>query len=730
MTLASGGVPTPVCEPGRPWPMGVVPALIGGRAGINAAVPAPHATAVELCLFDDEGRQETARIRLAARTDNIWHGFVAGPGAGQRYGLRVHGPWQPEAGHRFNPQRLLIDPWTRSLSGPLARLANEIGYRASAPHQACAHDNAERVPRCRVVDIAEELRAGAAIMPGPETPMARTVLYESHVKALTVMHPAVPAEQRGSYAGLASAPMLAHFKRLGITALCLLPVHLHIDEHHLVERGMTNHWGYNTLAFFVPDPRYASVAARRGDADDAGVRAEFRTMVDTLHRHGIEVILDVVYNHSAEGNALGPTLSWRGLDHAAWYALDHHGRHLNPSGCGNTFNMGNPHVVQMIMDSLRWWVQAYGVDGFRFDLATALGREPGHGHRFNNQAPLFSAMAQDPVLARIKLIAEPWDIGHAGYQTGHFGARWHEWNDQFRDTVRAWWLGHPCTRGQIARRLAGSNDLFQASGRSPLASINMVTAHDGFTLADLTAYRHKHNEANGEDNRDGHNHNLSANGGEEGPSNNTEILQRRAKWRRALLATLLCAQGTPQLLAGDEMGRSQQGNNNAYCQDNALTWLDWASADRALTDFVAALVHLRQRYPGLRHPQWFHGEDGATGPLPDIAWRTADGAPPDKFAWERPEGRLLCCVITVGEGSKLARERLMLILAAGDHASEVRLPEGTWHIALDSGIGYVAAPGGPPPVDAIDVLRVVPPSVMVLVQPLEHSARSEPEPST
>ena len=370
------------------------------------------------------------------------------------------------------------------------------------------------------------------------------------------------------------------------------------------------------------------------------------------------------------------------------------------------------------------------MDGFRFDLATALGREPGHGHRFNNQAPLFSAMAQDPVLARIKLIAEPWDIGHAGYQTGHFGARWHEWNDQFRDTVRAWWLGHPCTRGQIARRLAGSNDLFQASGRSPLASINMVTAHDGFTLADLTAYRHKHNEANGEDNRDGHNHNLSANGGEEGPSNNPEILQRRAKWRRALLATLLCAQGTPQLLAGDEMGHSQQGNNNAYCQDNALTWLDWASADRALTDFVAALVHLRQRYPGLRHPQWFHGEDGATGPLPDIAWRTADGAPPDKFAWERPDGRLLCCVITVGEGSKPARERLVLILAAGDHASEVRLPEGTWHIALDSGIGYVAAPGGPPPVDATDVLRVVPPSVMVLVQPLEHSARSEPEPST
>ena len=727
MTLAPGGLPPPVCEPGRPWPTGVVPALIGGRAGINVAIPAQHATAVDLCLFDEDGQRETARIRLSARTDGVWHGFVAGLGAGQRYGLRVHGPWKPEAGHRFNPLRLLIDPWTRSLSGPLARLANEIGYRASAPHQACAHDNAEHVPRCRVVDIAEELRLGAAIMPGPETPMARTVLYEVHVKALSALHPEVPVAQRGTYAGLASPPLLAHYKRLGITALCLLPVQLHIDEHHLIERGMTNHWGYNTLAYFVPDPRYATGAARRGDTDDAGVRAEFRAMVDTLHRHGIEVILDVVYNHTAEGNALGPTLSWRGLDNVAWYALDDQGRHLNPSGCGNTFNMGNPHVVQMIMDSLRWWVQAYGVDGFRFDLATALGRDPRRGHRFSNQAPLFSAMAQDPVLARAKLIAEPWDIGADGYQTGRFGPRWHEWNDQFRDTVRAWWLGHPCTRGQIARRLAGSNDLFQASGRTPLASINMVTAHDGFTLADLTAYQHKHNQANGEDNRDGHNHNFSANGGEEGPSDNPEILQRRAKWRRALLATLLCAQGTPQLLAGDELGHSQGGNNNAYCQDNERTWLDWASADRALTDFVAALVHLRQRYPGLRHPRWFHGETGAPDLAPDIAWRTADGARPDNHAWELPDGRLLSCVITVGEAGEPPRERLMLILAAGDHPSGVTLPPGHWRIALDSGLAQVAQPGIPPPGMASGTLRVVPPSVVVLVQPLDHPVHPDPE---
>lgn len=726
MTVAAGRCTSHACEPGRPWPMGVVPAMIGGRAGINVAIPAHHATAVELCLFDEEGLHESARIRLNARTDSVWHGFVAGPGVGQRYGLRVHGPWQPEAGHRFNPLRLLIDPWTRSLSGPLSRLANEIGYRASAPNQACAHDNAERMPRCRVVDIAEELRLGATIMPGPETPMARTVLYEAHVKALTAMHPDVPAAQRGTYAGLASAPMLAHYKRMGLTAICLLPVQLHIDEHHLIERGMTNHWGYNTLAYFVPDPRYATAAARATEGDDKAVRDEFRAMVDTLHRNGIEVILDVVYNHTAEGNALGPTLSWRGLDNAGWYALDEQGRHLNPSGCGNTFNMGSPHVVQLIMDSLRWWVQAYGVDGFRFDLAVALGRDPTQGRHFNPSAPLFTAMAQDPVLARTKLIAEPWDIGDDGYQTGRFGARWHEWNDQFRDTARAWWLGHPCTRGQIARRLAGSNDLFQAGGRSPLASINMVTAHDGFTLADLTAYVQKHNQANGEDNRDGHNHNLSANAGHEGPTEEPAILQRRAQWRRALLATLLCAQGTPQLLAGDELGHSQLGNNNAYCQDNLVTWLDWQSRDEALTAFTASLVHLRQRYPGLRHPLWFHGEAEASGTVPDIAWRTADGARPDNRAWELPDGRLLCCVITVGEGDKAPRERLVLILLAGEDEAVVRLPEGAWHVMLDSGAGQVARPGGPPAAVVSAALRVAPPSVVILVQPMERQGHPDP----
>ena len=716
---------TPPCAPGRPWPMGVTPAVVEGRAGLNVAVFARHATAVELCLYDEAGVTETARIDLPACTHGVWHGFVPGPGPGQLYGLRAYGPWQPEAGHRFNPARLLIDPWARSLSGPVAHLAQETGHRPEAPDQPEPHDNADHIPKARVLDMAAELRAGAALAHGPDTPMARTVLYEAHVKSLTLLHPDVPPEQRGSYAGLASPAMLAHYRRLGITALCLLPVQLHVDERHLTDRGLTNHWCYNTLSFFMPDPRFASRTAQPPLRDDAAVRREFRLMVDTLHRNGIEVILDVVYNHTAEGDALGPTLSWRGLDNASWYALDAQGRHLNPSGCGNTFNMGEPRVVQLVMDSLRWWVQAFGVDGFRFDLAVALGRDPARDMRFNAFGALFSALDQDPVLAHVKLIAEPWDIGPEGYQLGRFGPRWHEWNDQFRDTVRAWWLDHPCTRGQIARRVAGSSDVFEPGGRSPLASINLITAHDGFTLADLTAYRNKHNEANGENNRDGHGHNLSANGGHEGPTHDPAIALRRTQWRRALLATLLTAQGTPQLLAGDELGHSQQGNNNAYCQDNPVTWLDWRAADPALAGFVGGLARLRRRYPALRHPHWFHGVPAAGETWPDIAWRTASGEAPDTAAWERPDGRLLACVMTVGEGHQPARERLMLILLGGTAPVEVRLPEGDWQLQLDSSQGWIADDTGPAPATMASSLLVVPPTVLVLVQPLpQHHENS------
>ena len=690
------------CAPGQPWPLGVTLSACEGLSGLNVAVYARHATAVELCLFDATAEIEATRIRLTACSDGVWHGFVAGLGVGQRYGLRAHGPWQPDAGHRFNPRCLLLDPWARSLCGPLA--ADEV---------------AQQIPKARVLDLAAELRAGAAITPAPQTAMARTVLYEAQVKALTALHPLVPAEQRGSYAGVASAAMLAHYQRLGITALCLLPVQRHQDERHLVKRGLHNHWGYNPLSFFVPDARFATPTARAlARDDDAAVRAEFRAMVDTLHRHGIKVILDVVYNHTAESDALGPTLCWRGLDNASWYALDAQGAYLNPSGCGNTLNMGEPRVVQMVMDSLRWWVQAFGVDGFRFDLAVALGRRGGPDARFEVMSPLFAAIAQDPVLAGVKLIAEPWDLGPDGYQIGRFGARWAEWNDQFRDTVRAWWLGHPCTPGQMARRLAGSSDLFQGSARTPLASVNLITAHDGFTLADLTAFQHKHNEANGENNRDGHDHNLSANAGYEGPTQEPAILSLRGQWRRALLATLLCAQGTPQLLAGDELAHSQGGNNNAYCQDNPITWLDWAQADLELGTFVAKVVRLRQQYPGLRHPRWFTGATTQGAARPDIEWRTASGQTPSAADWEQREQRLLVCVIGVGENLQAVRERLLLILYADPAPLEVCLPEGPWQLLLDSAYGWAADAHAPASKEVASPLLVSGPALLALIQVL------------
>ena len=708
---------TPCCQPGRPWPMGVQLNGRGQRAGINVCVFAPNATAVVICLFDDSGQQETARWRLPARSEGVWHGFVPGVQEGQLYGLRADGPWNPQTGHRFNPHRLLADPWAPELVGALEALVVRSGSRPGPTDEGGATDNARHMPKCRVIDAEVERQAGSRVAPGPAIAWQDTVLYEAHVKSLTRLHRGVDPPLQGSYAGVASAAMLAHYQRLGITSLSLLPVHLKLDEQHLLDKGLTNFWGYNTWSFFAPDPRLASAPARA--AGGAAVRAEFRHMVDTLHRHNIEVILDVVYNHTAEGDGQGPSLSWRGLDNAAWYALDTHGQHFNPTGCGNTFDMGQPRAIQLIMDSLRWWVQAFGVDGFRFDLAVSLGRSPELGRNFNPLAPLFTAIAQDPVLARIKLIAEPWDVGPHGYRTGQFGLRWHEWNDRFRDTVRAWWLGHSCTRGQLARRLAGSSDLFQSTGRPPSASINMITAHDGFTLADLTAYENKHNRANGEDGRDGHNQNYSANGGCEGPTDDPDILLRRSRWRRALLATLFCAQGTPQLLAGDEIGHSQQGNNNAYCQDNTITWLDWARGDESLIRFVSGLSRLRRRYPALRHPAWYTGEPGPGSDHPDIDWRNASGSHPHGIEWDIPDGRLLASVITVGEGGAPASEQVLLVFHGDPQPSWVRLPDGPWQMVMDSSRGWITDDAETAPRFEHQV-EVPPSTVLMLVQPMPH----------
>ncbi len=680
-------MPLPVGLPGATWPLGATPMTSQGQEGVNLAVFSHHATAVHCCLFDADGRAETARVPLPQCTDGVWHGFLPGVTVGQLYGLRADGPYEPASGHRFNPAKLLIDPYARELSGGVAELAKEVAFTldASGREQPDPHDNAARMPKARVVDLGRELAAGAAIAPGPRIAPEHTVIYEAHVKGLTRMHPGVPQELRGTYAGLCSPALLAHFKQLGITTLCLLPVQQHLDEMHLLDLGLTNYWGYNTLAYFIPEPAYGAATGAQA------LRDEFRTMVDELHRHGFEVVLDVVYNHTAEGGAGGPTLCWRGLDNATSYALDSSGQYLNFTGCGNTVNFAEPRMVQFNMDSLRWWVQAFGVDGFRFDLATTLGRDTLTHHRFHPAAALITAMMQDPVLARVKRIAEPWDVGPRGYQLGAFPLGWHEWNDRFRDTARSYWLGHECTPGQLARRITGSSDLFHHHGRSPLASINMLTAHDGYTLADLTSYRHRHNEANGEHNRDGHSPNYSANAGIEGPSENPAVLRQRAEWRRALLATLLLAQGTPQLLAGDEIGNSQQGNNNAYCQDNPIGWLDWAQADESLVPFVAALTALRRRYPAFRHPRWFEGhpfhEAGhAYTPGGDIAWLRPDGVAMWDQDWDDPSARSFYYVIEVGDGPGEATERVMVLLHPAASVLAFVLPEGGWRVALDTGI--------------------------------------------
>jgi glycogen operon protein len=659
--------------------MGASCQYIEGQSGVNFAVFSRHATRLEVCLFDAEGALESARFSLPHCTDGVWHGFVAGLGAGQLYGLRAFGPYEPTGGHRFNSAKLLIDPYARALQGSTHKLSLEFDYTAQAQHHDVPwsftpdpFDNAARIPKARVLDWAVELQAGAALAPGPRIALDKTILYEAHVKGLTQRHPDVPMSLRGTYAGLASPPMLAHYQRVGITTICLLPVQLFITEAHLFNKGLSNYWGYNTLGYFIPEPRYAS-------GQFADERAEFRHMVDQLHWHGLEVVLDVVFNHSAESDALGPTLSWRGLDNASWYALEGAGAYLNFSGCGNSFNLSHPCAIQMVMDSLRWWVQAFGVDGFRFDLATTLGRDPALGYQFHPTSGLLSAIGQDPILSGIKLLSEPWDVGPQGYQLGKFPPGWCEWNDRFRDNCRAYWLGFDSTRGEFARRLTGSSDYFEHEGRSPLANINLITAHDGMTLIDLTAYRDKHNLANGENNLDGHNKNFSANAGVEGPSHDAAVQDLRGQWRRALLVTLFCAQGVPQLLAGDEIGHSQQGNNNAYCQDNETTWLNWEGVDQALVDFVAGLIHLRHAHAALRHPRWLTG----TG-SPDVAWRNVDGSTLSVAEWDDPGHRSFACLIEVGEDGRLATERWLLLFHPGPDPLSFALPPGDWLGVLDS----------------------------------------------
>lgn len=724
----------------------------GASMGTAFVVWAPAATALQVGLCGADGT-EHQRLDLHRAGNGLWAAWAPGVPAGQLYGLRADGPWAPAQGHRFNPAKLLLDPWAKAVVDPIgqawASQSLRLGHRTEDPWHP-GRSWTDHLPD-PVDDAALRLRSAVTAPPAPGAVASpgiaaapwrvaddRVVLYETHVKALTRLHPAIPEHQRGTYAGLAHPAVLAHLRRLGVTTVCLLPVNAHIDERHLLAKGLTNHWGYNPLNVFMPHPGYAACTGsqppRTAEAAQA-IHAEFRAMVDALHAAGLEVVLDVVFNHTCESDADGPTLSWRGLGHADWYALADRGVPHNFSGCGNSLNVTHPRVIQWVMDSLRWWVQVHGVDGFRFDLGVSLGRDATRQHTFHPLHPLLSAMAQDPVLAPARRIAEPWDIGPDGHHTGGFAPGWAEWNDGFRDTARAFWLGHPCSRGDLARAVTASADRFaaersgvrHAAERAPTASVNLLTAHDGFTLHDLTAYTQKHNHANGEDNRDGHGHNLSHNAGVEGPTDCPEVAERRRCWQRALLATLFCAQGTPQLLAGDEWGHSQQGNNNAYCQDNATTWLAWPGAAGAdSVTFVAGLVALRRALPALRHPHPFTGRAGpipATDgqPWPDIAWRDVDGHTPSESAWNSPHHRTLGAVITVGEGLAPATERVLIVWHGRSEQPppellRIQLPPGRWHWRLDSAAGLVWTDAPGPALEG--ELWLGPPGVAVLAQPL------------
>ena len=660
----SDGPGAAALEPGQPWPMGAC----WDGSGVNFAVFSEYGHQVDLCLFDAEGRSELARLPLPARSSEIWHGRLAGAAPGLVYGFRVHGPWRPDRGHRYNPHKLLLDPWAREIVAPPGGFdwhGAHFGADREHPQHPDLRDNGGEALKARVVHDRYDWQGDRR----PATPLAETVIYEMHVRGFTRRMPGVPEALRGTYAGLASDAAIAHLRRLGVTAVSLLPVQQILDEPRLVAMGLSNYWGYNTLGCFCPDPRYAAGARPRD---------EFRDMVRRLHAAGLEVLLDVVYNHTPEGDETGPTLSWRGFDNVNWYRL-HPGqreRYENWSGCGNTLDIRHPRVLQWVMDSLRHWVSEMHVDGFRFDLAPVLGRG---SHDFDAHAPFFTALRQDPVLQGVKLIAEPWDLGPQGWQVGRFPRGWLEWNDRFRDTSRAFWLGGDCTRGELALRLAGSSDLLQARRRSPVESVNYVVSHDGFTLADLVSYDMRHNEANREDNRDGHGHNLSWNCGWEGATDDPTVNARRARLKRALLATVLLAQGTPMLAAGDELGHSQGGNNNPYCQDNEITWIDWSQADQSLIDFTAHVLALRRRLLPMAL-RWYTGLPDRRGQL-DLAWlrRTGEAMTPEH--WNNRMSRILGA--RIGQPGR-AEQPLLLMVNARDMDAHFVLPPGDWVAELDT----------------------------------------------
>ena len=660
----------PSLRPGQPAPLGAT------RTGdvTSFSLFSAHATAVELCLFEQPSDAvEVERIPLAAGREGVWHAAVRGVAHGQLYGYRVYGPWAPEAGHRFNPAKLLLDPYARALSGSVlwnpSLASHPDGPPGAAPDlSADPRDSAGAMPKCLVIDAAFDWEGDQR----PRTPWDRTVVYECHVKGMTMLHPEVPKELRGTYLGLASEPVIDHLRSLGVTAVELMPVHQEASEPRLAALGLVNYWGYSPIAYFAPDVRFAR--SGRGRQVD-----EFKAMVRALHRAGLEVLLDVVYNHTAEGGYLGPTLSFRGIDNASYYRLDPErpGRYVDFTGCGNTLDFRQGPALALALDSLRYWVEEMHVDGFRFDIAPVLGRmDPA----FDPAAPFFTRVRADPVLSGVKLIAEPWDLGPEGYQAGRFPAGWAEWNGKFRDGMRRFWRGDPGMIGELASRLTGSSDLFGEAGRGPLASVNFVTCHDGFTLHDLVSYEQKHNEANGEHNRDGSDHNLSRNWGVEGPAVTTQVVRVRERVKRSLLAALAFSQGVPMLSHGDEMGRTQLGNNNAYCHDGPLTWIHWNldPAQQALLDFTRAVFALRAATPALRRRTFLPSTpQGSDGP----AWLDAEGLPMTAEQWNKPGNHFL--------GMLLGEDPPLLLLVNGGGRSRAvalpPLPAGPWTVLVDTG---------------------------------------------
>jgi glycogen operon protein len=668
--------------PGRPWPLGAT----WDGMGANFALFTENAEKVELCLFDSHGKKELERIELPEYTDQVWHGYIPDAHPGTLYGYRVYGPYDTARGHRFNHHKLLVDPYAKGLYGNLVRSKANFGYRYDSPKADLSfdkRDNARYVPKCMVIDTAFSWARDQT----PEVPWNDTIIYEMHVKGMTARHPDVNPALRGTFAGLTVSSVIDHIRDLGVNAVELLPIFPCSDERNLEEKGLSNYWGYNPFTFFAPNPRYLA----------SGHPNEFRTMVRNFHDAGIQVILDVVFNHSGEGGHTGPTLSLRGIDNASYYRLkpgdERH--YVDRTGCGNTLNMTHPRVLQMVMDSLRYWVEDMHVDGFRFDLASTLASDE---DGFNPKSPFLNAVRQSPALNCIKLIAEPWDLGTDGYQLGGFPPGWSEWNDKYRDTVRSFWKGEGGIIGDLAFCLTGSSDRFEHKGRRPRSSINFVTAHDGFTLDDLVSYETNHNEANQEDNRDGTNHNLSWNCGVEGPTDDPAIVSERFKQKKNLMASLLLSQGVPMLLAGDELGRTQQGNNNAYCQDNEISWIDWENLrkeDLEFLEFVKSLIRIRHAHPVFKRTRFFHGQLIGDSPVKDITWLSLEGRELTHDEWHLSFSR--CFGFHLGgetgeffsrAGKRLVDDRFIVLLNADQNDIGFQLPSADlgllWKVLIDT----------------------------------------------